>query len=336
MNTGTNQGLDGFRILPFRAWWPIGLGALAGLLLRFVFSGTAGDPYVAMMASFILGAPVMVSVVTVYLAERAARRTWGYYFVAPFVANLLFVVGTLLVEVEGWICAIVIVPLFAVVGGFVGLAMGAICRFTHWPRRAIVSSVALLPLLGGALEQHVDTTNLERVQQREMLIAAAPEDIWRVLIDTRDIHPGEVERAWMYRIGVPTPRAGRGDFRDGEHLRHITMGKGVHFDQVATAWEENRRVTWRYRFAKDSFPPGALDDHVRIGGQYFDVTECTYSLTPMTGGTRLTIRMSYRVSTHFNWYAAPVADWLVGDFAGVILDFYAKRASAAAPQAGSS
>ena len=91
-----------------------------------------------MMASFILGAPVMVSVVTVYLAERAARRTWGYYFVAPFVANLLFVVGTLLVEVEGWICAIVIVPLFAVVGGLVGLAMGAICRFTNWPRRAIV------------------------------------------------------------------------------------------------------------------------------------------------------------------------------------------------------
>jgi hypothetical protein len=336
MTTGTNEGVDGFRILPFKAWWPIGLGALAGLLLRFVFSGTAGGPYVAMMDSFILGAPVMVSVVTVYLAERAARRTWGYYFVAPFVANLLFVVGTLLVEVEGWICAIVIVPLFAVVGGLVGLAMGAICRFTNWPRRAIVSSVALLPLLGGALEQHVDTTNLERVQQREMLIAAAPADIWRVLIDTRDIRPGEVESAWMYRIGVPTPNAGRGDFRDGEHLRHITMGKGVHFDQVATAWEENRRVTWRYRFTNDSFPPGALDDHVRIGGQYFDVTECTYSLTPVTGGTRLAIRMSYRVSTHFNWYAAPVADWLVGDFAEVILDFYAKRASAAAPQAGSS
>jgi hypothetical protein len=327
--------MDGFRMLPFKSWWPIGLGALAGLLLRFVFSGSAGDPYVAMMASFILGAPVMVSVVTVYLAERAARRTWGYYFVAPFVANLLFVVGTLLVEVEGWICAIIIVPLFAVVGGLVGLAMGAICRFTHWPRRAIVSSVALLPLLAGALEQRVHTTRLERMQQREMFIAAAPDEIWRVLVDTRDIRPREVESAWMYRIGVPTPTAGIGEFRAGEHLRHITMGKGVHFDQVATDWEENRSVTWRYRFAADSFPPGALDDHVRIGGEYFDVSECTYSLTPAPGGTRLAIRMNYRVSTHFNWYAVPVADWLVGDFADVILDFYAKRAAARPPQADS-
>ena len=62
----------------------------------------------------------------------------------------------------------------------------------------------------------------------------------------------------------------------------------------------------------------------------------TISLVLSLFGTRLAIRMSYRVSTHFNWYAAPVADWLVGDFAEVILDFYAKRAAATPPQAGSS
>jgi hypothetical protein len=331
-----STGLDGFRILPFTAWWPVGCGVIAGLAMRLVFSGGYGDPYVAMMASFILGAPLVVSAVTVYLAERVQRRTWGYYFVAPFVANVLLVVGTLLIQVEGWICAIVIVPLFAVVGGIMGLMMGAVCRLTNWPRRAVVSSVALLPLLGGAFEQRIDTTNLERAQQREVFVAAAPEDIWRVLVDTRDIHPGEVDAAWMYRIGVPTPEAGVGDFRDGEHLRHITMGRGVHFDQVATDWEVNRRVTWSYRFDDDSFPPGALDDHVRIGGQYFDVSECTYSLTPVAGGTRLAVRMNYRVSTHFNWYAAPVADWLVGDFAEVILDFYARRAAGKPLQAGSS
>jgi hypothetical protein len=329
-------GMDGFRMLPYRTWWPVGLGAVAGLLLRLVFSGAAGDRYGPMMSSFIIGAPVLVAVVTVYLAERAARRTWGYYFVAPFVANVLFVVGALLIQVEGWICAIVIVPLFAVVGGLAGLAMGAVCRVTHWPRRAIVSSVALLPLLGGAFEQRIDATRLERVQQRAVFIPAPPEDIWRVLVDTRDIRPAEVENAWMYRIGVPTPEAGVGDVRDGEHLRHVTMGKGVHFDLVATDWEENRRVTWGYRFAENSFPPGALDDHVRIGGEYFDVSECTYALTPVPGGTRLTARIRYRVSTHFNWYAAPIADWLVGDFAAVILDFYAKRASGTPAQAASS
>jgi len=263
----------------------------------------------------------------------------GYFSVRPVRETIGTILGRKATQ-DLWvftaIFAILIVPLFAVVGGLVGLVMGAICRITNWPHRAIVSSVALLPLLGGAVEQRVDTTNLERVQQREVFVAAAPETIWRVLIDTRDIHPDEVESAWMYRIGVPTPQAGVGDLRDGEHLRHITMGKGVHFDQVATDWDVGRRVTWRYRFADDSFPPGALDDHVRIGGQYFDVSECSYSLKPVAGGTQLAIRMKYRVSTHFNWYAAPVADWLVGDFAEVILDFYAKRAALAPSQAGSS
>jgi hypothetical protein len=36
--------------------------------------------------------------------------------------------------------------------------------------------------------------------------------------------------------------------------------------------------------------------------------------------------MRYRVSTPFNWYAGPVADFLVGDFTERILAFYARRA----------
>ncbi len=165
-----------------------------------------------------------------------------------------------------------------------------------------------------------------RTQTRELFVAAPPGQVWRELVDTRDIAPGEVESAWMYRIGVPLPTAGAGDFRDGEHLRHITMGRGVRFDQVAIEWRENQRVSWRYRFDKDSFPPGALDDHVRIGGEYFGLGDTTYELRPEGDGTRLIVQVRYRVSTHFNWYAGPVADLLVGDFAENFLNFYGRRA----------
>jgi hypothetical protein len=109
------------------------------------------------------------------------------------------------------------------------------------------------------------------------------------------------------------------------------MGRGAHFDQVAVEWHENQLVTWHNRFRPDSFPPGALDDHVRIGGEYFDVGDTTYALTPAEGGTRLTVRLRYRVSTHFNWYAGPLADLLVGNFADTVLGFYARRAAAPQP-----
>jgi uncharacterized protein YndB with AHSA1/START domain len=315
------------RRLPYSGWWPVGAGAAVGIVMRLVFRGDPGEAYSAMLGSFIVGSPLVVGVVTVYLAEVEERRSWLYYFVAPLIATALYVVGTLAILIEGWICAIVILPLFALVGGLAGLAMGAVCRATNWPRRTFVGCIAVLPLLGGAVEQRMPLPDRERMQERALHVAAPPTRVWRELVDTRDIRPDEVESAWMYRIGVPVPSDGAADVRDGEHLRHIKMARGVHFEQVATEWRPNERVRWRYRFAADSFPPGALDDHVRIGGRYFDLGETTYELRPEGAGTRLVVRMRYRVSTNFNWYAGSVADFLVGDFAETILDFYARRAT---------
>jgi hypothetical protein len=312
--------------LPYRYAWPIAGGAVAGVLMRFAFFGDPGNAYSAMLGAFIVGAPLLVGIVTVWLAERIERRTWSYYFLAPALATSLMVLGTLFIMIEGMICAIVIVPLFASIGGAAGLLMGIVCRFTDWPRPTIAGCFAVLPLALGAFEHRLPLPTLERMQDREIHVAAPPSEVWRELIDTRDIRPDEVDDAWMYRIGVPVPRAGAGDVEDGRAVRHITMGKGIRFDQIATEWQPGERVSWRYRFAADSFPPGALDDHVRIGGHYFDVGETTYALTPDGEGTRLTVRMRYRVSTHFNWYAGPVADFLVGDFAEEILAFYARRA----------
>jgi hypothetical protein len=322
------------RRLPYSMGWPIFSGAGIGLLMRFAFFGDAGEMMSAMLSAFIVGAPIVIGVVTVYLAELEERRTWTYYFVSPVVATALVVISSLAIHIEGLICAIIIVPLFAVLGGVAGLAMGAICRATNWPRPTIVSCVAVLPLLFGSFENRISRDHFERVQDREIFIDATPSAVWNELVDTRDIRRDEVDAAWMYRIGVPVPSAGAGEMRDGEHLRHITMGKGIRFDQVATEWLPDERVSWRYRFAPDSFPAGALDDHVRIGGEYFDVGDTTYSLRPDGDGTRLSVRMRYRVSTHFNWYAGPVADFLVGDFAESILDFYARRALS--PQAPAS
>jgi hypothetical protein len=80
-------------------------------------------------------------------------------------------------------------------------------------------------------------------------------------------------------------------------------------------------------FAPDSFPPRALDDHVRIGGHYFDLRTTEYTLEPRGSQTDLTIRMTLRLSTQFNWYAEPIAKALVGNFSEHALRLYARRAT---------
>ncbi len=93
---------------PHRFWivrfgWTVPLicGALVGVAFRLFFSGTPGEPYHAMMSTFTLLVPIVVGAVTVYMAERAGRRSWSYYFFAAAAANALFVIGTMMIPSRG-------------------------------------------------------------------------------------------------------------------------------------------------------------------------------------------------------------------------------------------
>ena len=310
--------------LPYRAWLPVAAGVVAGIALRVAFSGKPGGVYAAMMASFIYFCPLVVGVVTVYVAERRQRRSWSYYFWTPALANILFVAGTMLIMIEGLICAVVIVPLFALLGGVAGLIMGTICRVTKWPRQALLS-VAIAPLALGAVESELPLPARTGVVEHSVLIRAQPDQVWHQILNAEDIQPAELDHAWIFRIGVPLPLAGRTRNTADGPVRRVTMGKNVYFDEVITQASEHRFIRWVYRFHEDSFPPYALDQHVVIGGHYFDLKETSYTLVPRGVDTELRVKMQYRVSTQFNWYAEPVARLLLGNMAEANLDFYRAR-----------
>jgi len=45
-------------------------------------------------------------------------------------------------------------------------------------------------------------------------------------------------------------------------------------------------------------------------------------MIPQGAATRVTLRISYRVITQFNWYAVPLARLLLGNLEDTILDYY--------------
>jgi hypothetical protein len=303
---------------------------MTGIALRLVFSGKPGGLYSAMDGAFVYFVPIAVGAITIYIAETKKPRSWRYYMAAPFFANLLFVLGTLAIQIEGLICAIIIVPLFGVLAILGGLAMGAAFRVSR-RLKGVAYSLGALPIVLGALAPQAADEARVRLVERSIVIAAPAPKVWQQLHDTRDIQPGEVGHAWMYRIGVPLPLMGVTEQTPAGPVRKVSMGKSIHFEQVATDWQENRYVRWTYRFTKDSIPPQALDDHVMIGGHYFDLQDTSYALTAIDANTtRLEVKMHYRVSTDFNWYADRVARLLIGNFEEVILDFYRQRAQRAA------
>jgi hypothetical protein len=311
--------------LPFNVWWPLLAGALVGVALRLAFFTGPGESFTAMSAGLLLGSPLVVGAVTVFVAERTDHRSWTYYMTASALANALYVVGTLVVFIEGIVCAIVVLPLFMGLGALGGVAMGAACRLTNWPKKTL-SCFVLLPFVVGLVEDPENQPTRVVTLERNVTVAATPQAVWGAIMDAPDIGAEDVPNTWLYRMGLPTPAAGVTDETPEGPVRRVRMRQGIYFDEVIDDLREPTYVRWRYRFHEDSFPHGALDEHVAVGGHYFDFVDTAYELRERGAGTVVTMRLKYRLTTPFNWYAAPVAAWLFDDLMGSNLEYYRRRA----------
>jgi hypothetical protein len=305
-----------------KIFWTLLGGVLAGIGLRLIFSSHTDSRWSAMSWQFIYLVPFAVSAVTLYLGRHMADRSWKNYFVTGAIANGLFVLGTLLILIEGLICAVIIIPLFMLVGGLSGLIVGAIFKWTNWPKSSINGFVAL-PVVLAILSPVIERVPVVDSIQRTVTINAPAEKIWPILMNAEKIKSTEVEHGWIYRIGVPLPKEGITKQIGNELVREMKMGKSIYFDLRSTEWQENKFVKWNPRFYENSFPPHAMDDHVKIGGEYLDMLDTTYTLRAINSNqTELDVKIRYRVSTDFDWYANTVAQLLIGNFGTVILDFY--------------
>jgi len=307
-------------------WIMLG-GAAYGLLMRILFGlwpfghGNAGGAG-PMLVSFLFLVPLVIGVWSV---SRLApeRRTLGMSLILPWGPTALFVTGTAILAIEGSICIALAIPIFLIMASIGGLIAWIVLRFK--PPVGATNAVLVLPLILGVAEQQTAIPDAHGHSTESIHIAARPEKIWHLINDATGIAPSEMAQGWAWRIGVPYPVSAVTVEEDGQRVRKLKWQKGVHFDEPILDWNENRYIRWSYRFAPDSIPPGALDEHVEVGGRYFDLVDTSYRLEPEGDGTRLTIDVNYRISTRFNWYAARLGRFLVDDAAQTILDFYKHR-----------
>lgn len=320
------------RLLPYALWWPLVVGAAVGVAVRIAFLAEPGESFAAMSVGLLFVSPLVVGAVTVYVAERQARRSWSYYASAAALANVFYVAGTVAVLLEGILCAIVALPLFMLIGAVGGLMMGYFCRLMSNPKGPLLC-VAVMPFVVGALEKPGDlATNIVTVE-RSVTVAATPQVVWQSIVAVPALEANEVPGTWLYRMGLPPPLTGViRDTTEGP-VRRVTMGNDVYFDEIVQEWRPPELVGWRYRFYDDSFPHGMLDEHVAIGGHYFDFIDTAYRLRSAREGTSVTMTLRYRLTTPFNWYAAPFAEWLLGDLMESNLGIYRRRAEIGGPRA---
>jgi uncharacterized protein YndB with AHSA1/START domain len=307
----------------------MGLGALYGITAYKLFDklfALRGPGSGLMLSSFLAGVPLVIGGLVGFFSERRdVTGPRGASVTSMLSIGLCtFAAGAFLRE--GVICIVMALPFFLVIAGLGALFGWSISQRAKKRDTKILSIALFLPFIAAPLESQLRSSTQRIVTTREIQIAAASATIWKHINLPTNIDPQELKSGFAYRIGVPYPIEARTvDGRVGGK-RELRWERGVAFQEKITDWQPERRIAWTYEFAPDSFPPGSFDDHIMIGGRYFNLVSTSYLLTPDSGGTRLTIEVETTVTTNFNWYAGWWAQYLVGNTAETILKFYKHRA----------
>ena len=300
------------------------------LVALLIAIGLIGRSLERMMTStFLMLTPLVFGALISYMTNYNKPLDFGRTIKWVFIFSVILIIFSIVVLKEGSICVIIASPI--IIGCMIigALLMHLLCRYLWKPSKAVYS-LALLPLLLIFLPENVDTTH--KSVEKSIVINAPVSTVWQQINHIEAIKPSEFKPSLLYAIGVPYPISGITNVTNGQPIRHSHWQKDIHFDGMIQESIPNQYLSWKYRFDANSIPKGALDDHVQLGGKYFDFQDTSYRLVPINAQqTQLILKIDYRVSTEINFYTVQVANILLNDFERVILDLYKQRSEALNP-----
>ena len=309
------------------------IGFAYGLAMRVGIQRHTLPSWLGVMSvAFVLVVPFVMGFVTVFVAERQESMAGWYWVVLPWVPLFGGLAATGVLLIEGLIGLAMFAPIgmgCASLGGILGGFLGRMARGRR-SSDVIAGCILFLPLLVGPLEQQVLYSREIHETKTYIDISAAAEVVWSNIERVPKIETRELPTSWSRRIGFPDPVEATLSYEGVGAVRHATFAGGVLFIENVDVWEPQRRLAFSIHAQTDQIPNTTLDEHVRIGGPFFDVLRGEYELEPLAGGViRLHLSSWHRESTTFNWYARVWADAVMRDLQGRILEVIKQRSERA-------
>ncbi len=320
----------------FISRWPwivgCGVGLVYGLVLQlWGRSGWAEDKdlYVVMSLGYVVLLPLVMGALTVATAPEPYQRKWGYRIFAPWLTVLAALACSFTAGWEGGLCLAIMGITCLPLASLGGIAAGLYLEFVK--RRSLQGAfLTLLAVLPGASPWMEARYPLEKEFQEaraSIEILADRETVWRQVTEVRRIQ--EPVRGVVYLLGMPRPveaklsRPGRGG------VRFAKWERGLEFVERVDGWKPGELFSFSIQADPRAIPLTTLDEHVTVGGRYFDVVHGAYSLEALeNGATRLSFSSQYRVSTRYNAYALVWAKLMMLDIQYSILRVMKARCEA--------
>lgn len=304
----------------------IGVASVYGLVCRLLFANSLLSGWLEIVSTaFIYTVPLSLGALVCFLGYKLDKPSGFWTFGAPTLTMAVLLTGSLIFGFEAAICVLVASPVmlaFSLLGGW--LMSLILKRFDR--SRLPLTFVVLLPYAVAPVEQIWQAPHETRVMRNTVLIQATPEKIWNQIYQVPAIQRSELPTQWIYFIGFPRPIAATIDKQGVGGRRHATFERDVSFFEIVTHWDAPKKLSFTIKADPDFIPRTAFDEHIIVGGRFYDVLDGTYEIEPAEGGTcRLHLHSTHRLSTRFNWYAGWWSEWVMNQIQGSILEVIRQR-----------
>jgi hypothetical protein len=297
------------------------VGGTYGITLR-VMASLHYDLFRVMTVGFIFFMPFALGCIAVYIAEiKRPQRPWTWIWL-PWLSLLAALGGITVTLLEGTICIAMFLPIGMILASLGGLMGGLAARFVR-SRKAqslTMACILVLPFVTGPWEKQVFYEWESRRVENVIDIQAPAEVVWRNIKRVPAIRKDELPSSWAHAIGLPDPIEATLSYEGVGGVRNASFAGDLVFIETIDAWQPEQRLAFTIATDADKIPPTTLDEHVRIGGPYFDVLRGEYRLEALSKNvTRLHLSSQHRLSTDFNWYAHLWTDAIMSDLQKRIL-----------------
>lgn len=309
-----------------RLIWIIGIPVIYAIILRFIFGiNSWSNIYSVMNNSFLLCLPTITGILTMFFSKEAQVKKLNYRFFMPWVPILIFFVLTLLLAWEGWACWLMVLPVFLIaasIGGFIGAYIKL-----RKKNKIYLSFLMLFPFFMSPIEQMIGSIPATYEAYTYIDIQSDAEKIWKNVTNVSAI-PIEQDKGWLTRsLGFPRPVKAELDFNGIGGYREAIFTNGLVFHETVTEYKDQEKMVFTIKANPHEIPSTTLDEHIVIGGKYFDVLNGIYRLEKLNSHTyRLHLSSHFQLSTTFNAYAGLWAKWIMKDIQNNILQVQKYRA----------
>ena len=305
----------------------IGIPTVYAIILRLFFGVEKWNELFSVMSvTFLFCLPTIVGALTVYLSNKEKVEKLSYRILIPWVPIFAFLIITLSFAIEGWACWLMILPVFLIAGSIGGL-IGGYLKLKKENDRLNISLLVLIPFLFAPIESLIDKIPATYEAYTYIDINSKAEKIWDNVTRVSIINENE-DSGWLNKfLGFPRPLKAELDFEGVGAYREAIFTNGLVFHETVTEYEDNKLMVFDIKAYPHEIPSTTLDEHVVIGGNYFDVLNGKYELEELGNGIhRLHLSSKFEMKTTFNFYAGWWGKWIMKDIQNSILKVEKNRA----------